>query len=256
MLQSIQNLLGFTLGATDGEIGKVKDFYIDDKTWKIRYLVVETGNWLFGRKVLLSPVAVQSPDRNEKVFPVNLTKDQIKNSPDIDTEKPVSRQQEKELHSHYSWPVDPGAGVGFMTTGMVGGVIAPDVPFEERIAEEFRYHEKDTMSDRGPDPEHPHHQTGDPNLISFKDVKSYKIHTNDTEIGNVEDFLIDSAWNIPFLVAKTGEWNSGKNISIATSQISRIDWKNSSIYIDQTMDFLKTIPEFDYDRLSYPDPGH
>src|SRR5690349_6541754 len=103
MKRSAKNLIGFTMGATDGEIGKVKEFYFDDKTWTIRYLIVETGSWLFGRKVLISPQAVVTPDWENNVFPVNLTKEQIKNSPDIDTEKTVSRQQEIELYAHYPW---------------------------------------------------------------------------------------------------------------------------------------------------------
>jgi uncharacterized protein YrrD len=254
MLYSFQNLLGLTMGATDGEIGKVKDFYFDDKTWKLRYLVVETGSWLFGRKVLLSPIALQTPDWNEKVFPVNLTKDQIKHSPDIDTDKPVSRQQEEDLHSHYSWPIDPGAGVGFMTTGMVGGVIAPDVPFEERIAEELHYHENDPMSDRGPEPGEVHHHTGDPNLRNFKDVRGYKIHAADNELGEVKDFLVNSTnWNIPFVIAETGNWYSGTKISLATNRIDRIEWKDSAVYVDQTTESLKNTPEFDYDQLVSPE---
>ncbi len=103
MKRSIKSLIGYTMGATDGEIGKVKEFYFDDESWTIRYLIVETGSWLSGRKVLISPDALLTPDWQQKVFPVNLTKKQIKNSPHIDTEKPVSRQQEMKLYEHYPW---------------------------------------------------------------------------------------------------------------------------------------------------------
>lgn len=249
MLHSIQNLIGFTMGATDGEIGKVKDFYFDDQTWKVRYLVVETGNWLFGRKVLLSPVALQTPDWDNKVFPVNLTKDQVKHSPDIDTDQPVSRQQESELHSHYSWPINTGAGVGFMTTGMVGGVVAPGIPFDQRISDEVRNHEDDTISDRGPNPETEDHTAGDPHLRSFKDVSGYNIHSADGELGEVEDFLVDSTtWNIPFVVVETGSWYSGSKILTPTNNIRKIEWEKSEVYINQTAESLKNSPEFDYGR--------
>lgn len=250
MLNTLKNLLGFTMGASDGEIGKVKDFYIDDKTWKIRYLVVETGTWLFGRKVLLAPVALGSAEWEKKVFPINLTKDQIKHSPDIDTERPVSRQQEEDLHSHYSWPIDPGAGIGFMTTGMVGGVIPPDVPFEERISEELHYHKDDTMSDRGPEPEHPSEATQNANLISFKDVMDYKIIAAGQEAGTADDFLADSSWNLPFLIAKTGSWYTGQNIAIPTNWITRIEWKEPAIYTDHGTDSLRNLTEFDADQLA------
>jgi hypothetical protein len=100
MRRNVKNLVGFSMGATDGEFGKVDEFYFDDETWTIRYLIVKTGGWLFGRKVLISPTALKEPDWESKIFPVNLTKEQIKNSPDIDTERTISRQQEIELYSH------------------------------------------------------------------------------------------------------------------------------------------------------------
>ena len=102
MKRNIKSLTGFKMGAVDGEIGQVEEFYFDDKTWTIRYIIVNTGSWLSNRKVLISPEAVVNPDWKQKVFPVNLTKDQIKNSPDIDTDKPVSRQQEIKLHERLS----------------------------------------------------------------------------------------------------------------------------------------------------------
>lgn len=110
MKRNIKSLIGFTIGATDGEIGKVTEFYFDDETWTIRYLIVETGSWLFGRKVLISPIALLTPDWENKIFPINLTKEQIKNSPDIDTERPVSRQQELDMYAHYPWGTYWGSG--------------------------------------------------------------------------------------------------------------------------------------------------
>ena len=103
MKRAIKNLIGFTMGATDGEIGKVTDFYFDDLTWTIRYFVVDTGNWLLNRKVLISPEALLDVDWTNKIFPINLTKEQIKNSPALETDQPVSRQHEMELYAHYPW---------------------------------------------------------------------------------------------------------------------------------------------------------
>jgi len=94
MKRSVKSLTGYLMGASDGEIGKVIDFYFDDKTWAIRYLIVETGDWLSGRKVLISPQALLSTNWENGSFPINLTKEQIENSPNIDTDMPVSRQQE------------------------------------------------------------------------------------------------------------------------------------------------------------------
>jgi len=101
MKHSAKSLTGFTMGATDGEIGKVKEFYFDDESWVVRYLIVDTGNWLSGRVVLISTQAIVAADWDNKIFSVNLTKEQIKNSPDIDTELPVARQQEIKLQKYY-----------------------------------------------------------------------------------------------------------------------------------------------------------
>jgi len=88
--------------ATDGEIGKVEEFYFDDETWTIRYLVLKTENWLTGRKVLIPPDALLKTPLKHGMFFVRETKNQIINSPNIDSDKPVSRQQEIELYGHYA----------------------------------------------------------------------------------------------------------------------------------------------------------
>jgi hypothetical protein len=100
----MKDLEGYTIGAVDGVIGDVKDFYFDDAAWVIRYLVVETGNWLARRRVLISPISINEPNWSEKVFPAAITQEQVKNSPSIDTDKPVSRQHEGEYLDYYEFP--------------------------------------------------------------------------------------------------------------------------------------------------------
>jgi sporulation protein YlmC with PRC-barrel domain len=245
MLRSVKSLTGFAIGATDGEIGKVIDIYFDDQYWKVRYFVVETGNWLFGRKVLLSPVALQPADMNGKSFPANLTKDQVKNSPDIDTDKPVSIQQEEQLHLHYLWPQQMEGGVGFSTIGMMGGVIAPDIPLEERIASNMN--SDGTSNDDIPEVEP---LTGDRHLRSFDGSTGYTIHATDGEYGTVQDFLIeDTSWSIPQVVITAGNLFANKKIIIPTAGIEKIEWANSSVYVNHSLDFLKNAPEFKEDLL-------
>jgi hypothetical protein len=250
MLRSVKNLTGFTIAAADGEIGKVKDIYFDDLTWKVRYFVVETGNWLVGRKVLLSPVALHPVDMERKNFPTSLTKEQVKSSPDIDADKPVSVQQEEQLHKHYLWPQQREGGLGFMTTGMVGGVIAPDIPLEERLA-------KNTDSDSKVEDELPEFEIpGDKHLRSFDSSNGYAVHANDGDYGAVYDFLIeDTLWTIPFVVIKAGNLFSNKKVLRPTSSIEKIEWANSSVYISHSVDFLKHLPEFKEDQLNVLDAG-
>ena len=104
MLHSTKDLVGYGVGATDGAIGHVKDVYFDDGMWVVRYLVVDAGNWLSSRKVLISPIEIGDPDRKRRLLPASLTRQQVRNSPDVDTEKPVSRQHEFEYTAYYGYP--------------------------------------------------------------------------------------------------------------------------------------------------------
>jgi hypothetical protein len=87
MLQRAKELSGYTLGARDGEIGKVSEFYFDDHNWTVRYLVADTGGWLSGRQVLISPYALDPADKGRKVIPVELTRAQIEKSPALATDR-------------------------------------------------------------------------------------------------------------------------------------------------------------------------
>ena len=231
MKHSVNNLIGFTMGATDGEIGKVKDFYFDDDTWTIRYLIVETGSWLFGRKVLISPAALLTPDWKGEVFPVNLTKEQIKNSPDIDTDKPVSRQQEIKLYEHYPW----GSywGVGLWPGGMsTSGMMAPTAPPLEQAIN----NEENTTGK----------ETGNPHLRSCGKVTGYNLKAADGEIGDVEDFIIDdNTWKIDFIVADTGKWFYGKKVLISPKSIKEIVWDASMVIINTSVEQVKNSPEYE-----------
>ena len=103
MLRNMEELHGFTIGATDGDIGSVKEFYFDDVSYTVRYAVVDTGGWLADRKVLLSPIAFRGTDWAHKRITSALTKDKVEKSPDIDTDKPVSRQHETEYLDYYGY---------------------------------------------------------------------------------------------------------------------------------------------------------
>ena len=104
MLSKAKTLTDYKLESLDGEIGKVKEFYFDDRQWTIRYLVADTGNWLAGRQVLISPYALNSVIKSEKHLSVDLTKKQIKDSPSLNSDKPVSSQFEESYYEYYGWP--------------------------------------------------------------------------------------------------------------------------------------------------------
>jgi len=227
MQRNLNSLSGFHMGATDGEIGKVKDFYFDDESWTIRYLVVKTGNWLSDKKVLISPTSIGIPNFEEKIFPTSLTTDQIKNSPDIDTDMPVSRQHETDLNRYYSWPQYWGAG---FYGGTVAGMATP-MPAEKRDD-----HDYGTGSATG----------NDQHLHSADEVEGYKIHAIDGEIGKVKDFIVDDqTWQIRFLVVDTGNWLNGKSVLISPTWIREVQWDNSAVVADLTEEAIRNSPEYD-----------
>ena len=224
MKRRLKNLNGFTIGGTDGEIGKVKEFYFDDKSWTIRYIIVETGSWLSERKVLLSPQAVITTDWEENVFRVNLTMEQIKNSPDIDTDKPVSRQHERDLYGYYPWG-------GYYWGGGMGMGMYP-IAINQTIQKENDVSDDDTSDD-------------DPHLRSADKVTGYNIKATDGEIGDVEDFIInDSNWQIDFILIDTGNWFPGKKVLIAPKMIKEINWEASTVVVNATEDRVKNSPEY------------
>ncbi|WP_301922750.1 PRC-barrel domain-containing protein [Ferruginibacter sp.] len=240
MKLTIKKLMGFTMGASDGEIGKVKDFYFDDITWTIRYLVVETGNWLSNRKVLISPEALLQCDWTNEIFPVNFTKEQIKTSPDIDTDQPVSRKNEIELFAHYSWTNYWGgiwAG-GMGTAGMRVPILSDSV--KERV--------KKNKNNSDVEAE------GDPHLRSAKNVQGYTLRALDDTIGDVEDFIVDdSNWTIQYLVVDTGNWFPGKKVTISSDLIKEINWETSEVIIIASVEQVKNSPEYDVLKQLSPD---
>lgn len=234
MLWNFETLRGYTLRATDGEIGLVKDLLFDDETWSVRYLVVDTGKWLLGRKVLIAPSVLRRPEGREKDIPVSLTQEMVRNSPDIDADKPVSRQHETELYGYYGWPPywgGPGIVAGAMPTGFAGG--SPGFATGSR---------SDVEATERQDPE----ETADPHLRSAREIRGYGIHAEDGLIGKVRDLVIDDeGWSVRWLVVDTGHWLPGKIVTLAPDWVRRIDWASSEVHVDVTRAQVKDAPAYD-----------
>src|ERR1022692_563037 len=170
MLQSIKQLYGDKLGASDGDIGHVKDFYFDDQNWAVRYLIVDTGSWLPGRQVLISPHAFGSLHQTGKVLCVNLTRKQIENSPPIESHKPVSRQYEEEYYRYYGWPYYwQGDGLWGMS-GFPILELPPKLLPSEPAGRNGRHHE---------------HGPADAHLRSAQAVNGYHLQASDGMIGHI-----------------------------------------------------------------------
>jgi hypothetical protein len=240
MQRIVTDEFGHNLQATDGELGHVTDFLFDDSSWTIRYLVAKTGTWLFGRNVLISRTALVQHAWESGIFPVNLTKEQIRNSPDVNTIEPVSRKQEAELAAYYSW--EPYWGTGFLP-GEPQGII-PATP----ILDPGAIIDQDTMS-------HPEASDGDASganahLHSCRETRSFRIEATGGEIGHVDDFLMDDqTWQISHLVVAAHHGLAEKKVLIAINYIRSVDWQGSTITVDLDIDAIKNgkaISEWDY----------
>jgi hypothetical protein len=240
MLWNASAIKGYRLSASDGEIGAISDFLFDDTNWLVRWLVVETGNWLSQRKILLPSSAMSHLDAKREECSIKLTMQQIKESPDIATDRPVSRQLESSAYSHYgyspSWTSGYGymGGIGFMGgygyMGGMGGAMPISLASqrrEEEIAEAQRNRD-------------------DVHLRSVEAVCWDHLHATDGEIGHVEDFLIDDAdWSFRYLVVDTKNWWPGKKVLISPRSVKDVDWSDRLVHIDVDRQKVEAGPAYD-----------
>jgi uncharacterized protein YrrD len=222
MYRNVSEIIGYRVKAIDDEFGKVKDFYFDDRHWAIRYVVVDTGGWLTGRQVLISPKALLTHEWLDGILPVKLTKETIENSPPISEDLPVSRQEEMKIAQYFDWPfywmpLDPFTAEG---TRIPPAAVADRESIDQSDA--------------------------DPSLRSVKEIIGYGVQAIDGELGSVHDFIISTHdWSITFLVVDTRKWLPGKRVLIAPKSIKMISWTERRVHISLTSGEIKNSPEFD-----------
>ncbi len=235
MLRSVKSLRGYQLRATDGEIGKVKDVYFDDHTWTARYLVIDTGGWLTGRQVLISPNTLRGVDPASELLAVSLTRGQVENSPSIYEDQPVSRQHEAELADYYGYPYYWSAAYAGIPSAYPIATVPP-VPLEPTgLADGW------SKSAR---------EEGDPHLRSAEEVMGYRIQAEDGEIGHVEDFLLDDdSWRIQAMVVDTRDWLPGKKVLLSPESIEEVDWPGASVHVRLRRDEVEGQPGYNGSAL-------
>jgi uncharacterized protein YrrD len=223
MLREGETVLGYHLGALDGQIGKIEDLYFDDRYWVIRYLVVNTGSWLEGRSVLISPYSVTALDHESETILTDLTKAQIENSPPASEAIPVSRQSEAAINEYYGWPAY------WYGAGPWGPYTIPPVPLVDRMPEKTR-------------------ESWDSNLRSTREVSGYRVEATDGDLGHVADFLIDDeSWAIRYLVVDTRNWLPGKHVLVSWEWADSVDWGERMVSVGLSREAIKAAPEYDRD---------
>jgi len=222
MLNKAKTLESYKLESLNGPIGKVKEFYFDDRYWTIRYLVAETGNWLVSRQVLISPYAVTDVNGPAKSIATDLTKAQIEASPPLESHKPVSHQYEEAYYGHYGYPVYWGGPFSWGSS-----------PFMVRDREQWaKPGQKNENWDR--------------HLRSTFGVSGHHIQALDGEIGHVQDFIIDDkTWAIRYLVVDTHNWLSGKKVLLSPQWIERVSWHERKVLVNLDRETIKQSPAYE-----------
>jgi hypothetical protein len=230
MLQVGSALRGYAINASDGEIGSVADLLFDDTTWKVRWLVVDTASWLTGRKVLLHPSAISKADYEQRVVSVSLTKAQVKDSPVILLDQPVSEQMQNDLFDYYGW--DPLWGGSRLECGTTGSPLATthNLDVALRKAKSFETHLA----------------AQDPHLRSMVAVTGYHCHASDGTIGHVENVLFDDAvWDIRYLIIDTRNWWPGQHVLLSPEAVTQISWSDSEFQLNVSRAQVKASPPWD-----------
>ena len=225
MLRSVSGIRGFAIHATDGDLGTVDEFLFDDAQWTIRYLVVNTGGWLTGRLVLVSPMAFRAIDWDRETFDVALTRRQVEQSPSIAMDQPVSRQLEEEYSRYFDYPYYWGE------LGLRGADMSPRMSWRTAV-----------NSTRP--------SMGDSHLRSARAVTGYAIQARDGDLGHVEDFIVDDeSWVLRYMVVDTRNWWPGKHVLVSPRWITSVRWTQSSVVVDLLRETIKAGLEYDPSTL-------
>lgn len=230
MLHKTDDFRGFTIGATDQQIGHVSDVLFDDESWSVRYVAVDTGSWLTGRTVLVAPRTVSDVHTERRVLVSTLTRTQVEASPPLERLLPITRPYETTLHDHYGWPyywiAPPGLGT---------------LPFPPAPPPDIRA-PNDAM-------EAPH----DLHLRKLSEIVGFGLEERDGELGYVDDTVIDPVtWIVRYVIVRMTRWLPEKKVMIDRDRVDEIDWVERKLVVDLDAWMIKDAPAFDEAMLHDP----
>lgn len=223
MERALKDLRGDAIVARDGRIGSLDDVYFDDRQWGVRYLVVDTGGWLPGRQVLISPHSVQRGAHGRDAIPVDLTREQVENSPGLETDQPVSLQFEEAHARYYGY-------AQFLAAAGATGAVMPLPPSAARDADRGKLERAEQAARES-------------HLRSSREIAGYGIEAADGALGHVEDFVVDEdGWTIADIVVDTRNWLPGKKVLVPPSAVEDIDWESRKVRVRLARSELKQAP--------------
>jgi sporulation protein YlmC with PRC-barrel domain len=235
MLRSTDELIGYRLQTTDDTLGKCQDLLFDDRWWTIRHILANTGSWMTGRLVLISPLMILKPDWESKIIFLNVSTEEVENGPAPSDDEPVSQEHERKMALYYGYP-NYWAGEGLWGP-------APTPAAAELMAAKIQDQEEDGEQGLAPQEQSNH-------LRSFKEIKGYQIHAKDGEIGHVDDFILDDeTWALRHVVVDTANWMpGGKKVLLSLDWADGVSWSDRSLSMDLSKELIKNGPEFDPEK--------
>jgi len=189
VLRQVHGMVGMPVHAPDGAVGRVHDIYFDDRDWHVRYFHVDTRPWLIGRHVLLAPTVVRFVDWESDRIDVAITREQVEQSPDVDSHKPVSRQHELAMYEYFAWPFASSSALweGEELAARLHSLM-------------IEMHAQDMTAPSPPPPEN-----ADAHLWSVDAVHHYTVENDNGKLGRVADFMVlPDTWTLRYLVAEKG----------------------------------------------------
>lgn len=229
MLRSIKDLIGYPIHATDGHFGRVADCLFDDKEWGLRYLVVHTHGLLDRHDVLISPRDLDQPGAGwfERHVPVTLTKQQIEDSPTVDTDKPVSKLYEEEYARYHRHVV-------YWEGSMIwGATLVPHLKRPDRDSARAAMHDRRMK------------WIADRTLRSANEVIGYHAKATDGDIGKVRDLILQTdQWRIRHLAVDSTKWLPGGNVLIDVDWAEDFNWAEELVSVNHTKEEIRNAPPF------------
>lgn len=221
-LYASDDLKNYRLIAADGEIGSINDIFFEPDGWQVRYLLVDTGQWLDSRKILVSPIAIGMIHEQDKSIDIELTKWQLASSPIITDSTNITRQYEERYFRHFNWTPYWQAGAG--EAGFFSG-------FNGQLS---HAHTGATDNDR------------DNNLHSESELRAFTIASRDNTVGVVKQLVVDSYyWLVRYLLVDTENWLPSDRILLSPEWIYEVDWAGNNVNMDLDREAIKSAPSFD-----------
>lgn len=231
MLRRMEDLIGFSVTATDGKVRQVKDVLFDDEKWTVRHLVLDVGG-LLGRRVLVSPICITSVDQDERTVRLSLSREEVEAAPNLESAVQVSRAFETDYYDHFGWP--------YYWTGPYGwglwSVPPPSLRERDPMAPAPGASEADEAVQTVSQEQH---------LRSFNEVNGYSVELTDGRMGDVEDMVVDvETWKVRYVVVDTSKLLPSKDVLVPPEAASRISFAESTVHLDMTKEQLSALPAF------------